>query len=372
MTTQSIRRDFTETDFETAKSLITWNALVEPGDRIASQLIGEVGPIDALRALRSKAKLGEDYERAYERWAPRDLPLLAETKIALAKKHDLKLLLPSDETWPQGFRDLGLHSPLLLWYRGNSKHFEWLNKAIGVVGSRNASHYGQRITADLVEVLAQEEAVVVSGGALGIDSVAHRVAIGLKGRTIAFMAGSLDLPYPAANLNLFNEISHHGLLLSEMSPGSNPTRWRFLQRNRLIAASANAVVVTEAGLRSGSINTVNHAGELGRPVFAIPGPITSPSSAGCNRLIRDLQVQLLMDVGDLPAELGWRETKLNPQNSIGVLELRALDALGKAGKSFAELRHATGMSETELRIALGGLKLVGLCALSESGSWQRN
>mgnify|MGYP000001607683 FL=1 len=370
--TNSIRSDFTETDFNEVKARITWNAIIEPGDRSAGQLIAEHGSIGALDAFLNRTDFGPEYLSAYERWNPRYHSELANERIALAKKHDLKLLVPTDELWPAALRDLEAHEPILFWYRGDPAHFRRLEKSIGVVGSRNSSHYGQRVTSDLATVLVDENAAVVSGGALGIDSVAHRTTLALGGVTAAFMAGSLDLPYPAANYSLFDQIAHTGLLLSEMSPGSNPTRWRFLQRNRLIAAVTNALVVTEAGLRSGSINTVNHATELERPIFAVPGPITSPSSAGCNRLIRDQMANLLVEVSDLPLELNWRKSIVETSHSLGSLELRAFDALGFKAQSFEQLVVATGLSVGELRIALGGLQLAGVAKCVENRHWSRN
>ncbi|MFM2384289.1 MAG: DNA-protecting protein DprA [Actinomycetota bacterium] len=372
MTAISIRRDFQTTNRDELLATVTWNALVEPGDRIAGELINELGPCGALVAFKQRRELGEDVRAAYERWSPRFSENLATDKIACANRYDFKLLLPSDEMWPHQFRDLGPHSPLAIWYRGNIEHLVGLSRPIGVVGSRNATHYGQRVTSELVACLVQDGAVTVSGGALGIDTVAHRTALKLEGSTIAFMAGALDSLYPSANLELFDEISHKGLLLSEMSPGAKPTRWRFLQRNRLIAALSEAVVVTEAGWRSGSINTVNHATELGRPVFAVPGPITSAASAGCNRLIRDSKANLLIEVSDLPVELGWRSSGQTELEGLGVLELRALDALERRGRSFDDLLKATGMALVELKMALGTLKLLGKVDLTTDGLWKRS
>lgn len=370
MRSKSLRRDFEITDFETAKALIVWNALVEPGDRVAGELIRTLGPVDALAAFTAKRDLGDEVRDAFARWEPRYSPSLAEARIAAAKKNDLKLLLPSDALWPSSFRDLGNHAPLLLWYRGNLGHLERLDRPVGIVGSRNATHYGQRVTSELSALLVQEEAAVVSGGALGVDSVAHRTALSLGGLTIAFMAGSLDCMYPSANFELFEKIANQGLMLSEMSPGARPTRWRFLQRNRLIAALSVATVVTEAGWRSGSINTVNHALELQRPVYAIPGPITSPASAGCNRLIRDFQASLLLDVSELPAELGWRAEAQGELAGLGSLELRTLDVLTTGFQGMERLLVESGLSLGELRMALGSLKLLGKVESEVSGSWR--
>ena len=372
MSSKSIRRDFAETDFEAAKALITWNALVEPGDRVAGQLIKTYGPVAALEAFTSNRDLGQEVQEAFARWEPRYSKSLADQKITEAKKNDLKLLLPTDSVWPSSLNDLGNHSPLLLWYQGNIEHLESLSRSVGIVGSRNASHYGQRVTSDLTALLVGEQAAVISGGAVGIDSIAHRTALSLKGLTVAFMAGALNCPYPSSNLELFDQISHSGLLLSEMSPGARPTRWRFLQRNRLIAALASATVVTEAGWRSGSINTVNHAIELGRPVFAIPGPITSPASAGCNRLIRDSQASILLDLADLPVELGWHEDSAIALAGLGSLELRALDALALEYQTTEQLLVSSGLALSELRVALGALKLLGKVDSNGSGSWRLN
>lgn len=367
-----IRRDFVETDSDYLDASIVWNCLVEPGDRIAGELIQTFGPVEALRVFHQKKNLENEVSEAVARWSPRFNPNLLETRLQAAERNDMKLLLPTDSLWPARLNDLGLHAPLLLWYRGNVRHFEALSKSIGVVGSRNATAYGQRVTSELVNQIVQNDAAVVSGGALGIDSVAHRTTIRLDGLTIAFMAGSLDRLYPSANHELFDEIGHRGLLLSEMSPGSNPTRWRFLQRNRLIAAVSEATVVCEAGWRSGSINTVNHASTLGRPVFAIPGPITSPASAGSNRLIRDSVATLLLDVEDLASELGWREASTATLDGLGELELRALDVLNSNFQEITAILISSGLSLSELQIALGSLRLMGKVESDQNGKWKRS
>jgi DNA processing protein len=145
-----------------------------------------------------------------------------------------------------------------------------------------------------------------------------------------------------------------------MAPDAKPTRWRFLQRNRLIAALGSVVIVTEAGYRSGSINTVNHALELDRSVFAVPGPVNSPNSAGCNRLIAEGKAQIITDIDDLEARLGLREEVHGNQVPLGQLELRLLDALTNRFQDESKLAALAGFSAGELRIAIGGLELLGL------------
>ena len=129
--------------------------------------------------------------------------------------------------------------------------------------------------------------VIVSGGAYGIDAAAHRATLASGGVTVAFLAGGADRLYPAGNSELLRRIASEGVVAAELPPGSAPTRWRFLMRNRLIAAAASATVVVEAGHRSGSLNTAGHAAHMGRPLGAVPGSVLSPASAGCHRLIRE-------------------------------------------------------------------------------------
>jgi DNA processing protein len=373
----SIRRDFQVTDEEELHSRLVWHALVEPGDRIAGSLRLELGSSEALQKFLSNDTAStelvpsEELVRAYERWRPRYQEGMADGIVKTAASREMQVILPSDPRWPTTLNDLGVFSPALLWYRGNVGDFEKIDKTLGVVGSRVVSSYGQKVTAEIAALAVNEGATVVSGGALGVDAIAHRVTLSQSGSTVAVMAGSLDNLYPAGNWQLFDEIGRQGLLLSEMAPGSKPTRWRFLQRNRLIAALSSAVVVTEAGWRSGSINTVNHANELGRRVFAIPGPITSPTSAGCNRIIRDHSAEILVEVSDLPVEIGWRASILDETEILGSLEKRLLDFMDRRARDLATLAKDSGLSTNEAQIAIGGLKLAGLVEQQGTMGWKR-
>jgi DNA processing protein len=296
---------------------------------------------------------------------------MADAIIKRAQVLDMRVILPTDSAWPVSLNDLGVFSPALLWYRGHLTGFNRLERTLGIVGSRVVSSYGQKVTAEIAALAVTEGATVVSGGALGVDAVAHRTALSQSGSTVAVMAGSLDNLYPAGNWQLFDEIGSRGLLLSEMAPDSKPTRWRFLQRNRLIAALSEAVVVTEAGWRSGSINTVNHANELGRRVFAVPGPITSPTSAGCNRIIRDHSAEILLEVNDLPIEIGWRRSNPEDLDILGSLEKRLLDFLEKRAIDLHTLAKRSGLSIFEAQIAIGGLQLADLVEQQGANGWKR-
>ena len=135
--------------------------------------------------------------------------------------------------------------------------------------------------------LAEQGWVIISGGAYGIDAAAHRGALAARAATIAVLACGLDQPYPAGHAGLFADIAGDGLVVSEWPPGRRPARLRFLVRNRTIAAMTCGTVIVEAGERSGALNTARHAAELGRPLMAVPGPVTSAQSAGCHRIIRE-------------------------------------------------------------------------------------
>ena len=192
---------------------------------------------------------------------------------------------PDTEFWPSQLQDLGHRTPLGLWYRGDMQALNPIS--IAIVGSRSASVYGENIAADLAMKLSTLKIDVVSGGAFGIDAAAHHGALVAEGKTVAIMAGGVDVPYPKSNSHLFERIAKSGLILSEVPPQTIPIRHRFLIRNRLIAALSRATLVVEARIKSGAMSTAGEATSIGRDVMAIPGSIHSASSAGCHQLIRD-------------------------------------------------------------------------------------
>lgn len=158
--------------------------------------------------------------------------------------------------------------------------------AVAIVGTRKPTSYGTAITLELAEKLAKRGVVIISGLALGVDGTAHQGALNVGGRTIAVLASGVDLITPTSHRHLAEQIlAKNGGILSEYEPGTPPLAHQFLERNRLVSGLADAVIVTEASAKSGTMNTVMHALEQGRDVYAVPGNITSPSSAGCNKLI---------------------------------------------------------------------------------------
>jgi DNA protecting protein DprA len=204
-------------------------------------------------------------------------------------------LTPQDLTWPQSVNDLAA-PPIGLVIKGDPKLLT--GNSLAIVGTRNPTQYGVRIAQDFAAGFVDRDWAIISGGAYGIDAAAHKGALIAEGVTVAVIAAGIDINYPAGNARLFAEIAELGCLVSEVTPGTPAIPSRFLTRNRLIAALSNATLVVEAAFRSGSLRTARDAAELMRPVMAIPGPITSPVSEGCHRLIGERAAEIVTSVAD--------------------------------------------------------------------------
>ncbi|GLU57829.1 DNA processing protein DprA [Paenarthrobacter ureafaciens] len=377
--------------------------LMEPQDIVGLALVRAVGALDALGIATGELSAGASVEReitallsqdgttptwtgmatSQRRWAPRVRDLAPERDLATMRRLGGRLVIPGDELWPGQLADLGLQEPLCLWWRGPERPIPSPRRIIAVVGSRDSTSYGASVAGDFAHGLAQRGYSVVSGGAYGIDAHAHRGALSGGASdmpTIAVMAGGVDRFYPAGNEDLLRTVTHQGALIAEVPPGSAPTRYRFLQRNRLIAALASVTVVVEARWRSGALNTAHHAESIGRIVATVPGSIRSANSAGCHRLLRDGGAVCVTDVGEV-AELSGRsgewmaadkETPAEPQDGLSLEDLILLDALPlRSASSVDKLATVAGLSPDAVRAGLGRLGLLGL-ASSERGAWKRS
>ncbi len=361
-----------------------WSGIAEPGDRIAGALVGTLGAADALNGLLEKrpaaglsALVGvtvDELQQGFERWQPRVNSAAALLSLRQAARFGAQLRVPDDSDWPAPLNDLGLHAPLALWTRGTADGLNALGHSIALVGARAATGYGEHVTMEASAGLVDRGYSIVSGAAYGIDGMAHRAALASGGLTVAFLAGGVDRFYPSGHDALLNRIVESGLVVSELPCGQPPTRWRFLQRNRLIAASSLATVVLEAGWRSGSLNTAHHALDLGRPIGALPGPVTSAASAGCHRLIREGNAQLVTNADEI-AELAPL-----PGNTSGSVagerqqrpeETRVLDALSmRSARPAVEIARRSGLSAAEVASVLAILELDGSVTEHESG-WRK-
>lgn len=300
------------------------------------------------------------------------------------------LVTPADPLWPPQLNDLGPDRPYGLWCRGDSRHLLDVASApsVALVGSRDPSIYGTEATTHLAAELARRGYTVISGGAMGIDIAAHRAALTQQGSdlpTIAFMAGGLDRLYPAQNSDALNMIVDRGLIMSEVSVGNTPTRWRFLERNRLIAALARHTIVVEARWRSGALNTARHAMEIGRTLWAVPGQINSPNSVGTNRLLRDGLAQTLTEAADIleyDAAAGFELGTEHESEWDWAASSSALDELTeRQGRVWDDLSPRSYRGVDEIAAALGlsardvmaDLFHLGRCGLAESSgtSWRK-
>jgi DNA processing protein len=376
--------------------------LMEPQDAAGLALVQATGALDALKIATGQAAAGPALEQeitglladngagagwagmaaALKRWAPRIPDLAPERDLATMARLDGRLIVPSDDLWPAQLGDLGIQEPICLWWRGLEQELPGPAKSVALVGSRDSTSYGASVTGELAYSLAQRGFTVVSGGAYGIDAHAHRAALaGGSGAvpTIAVMAGGVDRFYPSGNEDLLRAVCNQGAVLAEVPPGSAPTRYRFLQRNRLIAALASVTVVVEARWRSGALNTAHHAETLGRAVGAVPGSVHSANSAGCHRLLRDGGAVCVTDAAEIaelasPSGVGLPEPgtgRAADHDGLTLEDLILLDALPlRSTTSVDKLCAVAGLSAESVRAGLGRLGLLGLAA-SERGGWKR-
>lgn len=288
------------------------------------------------------------------------------------------MVVPHDRHWPDGFAALGPSEPVLLWARGDSALLR--RPGVAIVGARAATAYGEHVAMEFTAGLAARGVAIISGGAYGIDGMAHRAALASAGDTVAVLAGGVDRLYPSGHDALLTRVIADGLVISEAPCGSAPTKWRFLQRNRLIAALARATVVVEAGHRSGALSTANHALDMGRPVGAVPGAITSAASTGCHRIIRDgfavcvtsvTEIMQLAFEGDGVLELP-ADDEAESSSGDDPVHTRVLDALRpRRGQTALDIARAVGESESRVRAVLGLLSLDDRALCGDDALWRR-
>ncbi len=311
------------------------------------------GALDAPAAAFADV-VGLDAERAR-----RDGRIGREVDVALAKSDRLGM-----ETCTWGGSDYPsvlshLHDPPpVLFLRGRR---ELLGRAgVTIVGARRATARARSVGERLGAALGAAGACVVSGMALGVDGAAHRGALDADGDTIAVLGRGADAPYPRSHARLYRRILERGLVVSEFLPGTPPLPHHFPRRNRILAGLARAVVVVEAGAKSGSLITVDHALDLGIDVWAVPGPIETPTCAGSNRLLADGARPLLSVADFVRALCGAAERRGDPETLPAGAAGRLLTALGAETLTADELGPRAGLSAAETLARLADMELRGL------------
>lgn len=383
-----------------------WSNLLEPADAAAGILISELGSAAALAWLLNSGKPADlpprlhysetgralPWAQAVARWLPRLAEVNVRAQLAQLENQGGALWYPEHPRWPSQFNDLEQAAPVALWVRGNLAAAP-PKAQIALVGARAATSEGEQIAAELSYQLTESGYSVVSGGAFGIDAAAHRgalqAALHRSGNTaagpvatVAFMAGGINQLYPVSQLELFQQIDEVGLIMSEVPPSWRPAKWRFLARNRLIAAFSQAVVVVEAGVRSGALATAHRGLELGRQVGAIPGSIYSQMSLGCHQLIRNSNATLISRVQDikemvLPVSEAFQmelqlEGAVTEEKQFTTAEAeRVWLALPKRGQAtISSVAAAAGLSFAEVTAALAELVVAGQAEVAADQCWR--
>jgi DNA processing protein len=374
----------------TETTLRAWaylSRVAEPPCPELAALVKRVGPMDAADRIR-RGHIDDALAKHTE--ARREIDRAADDLELLARRGG-RLITPDNDEWPAlAFTAFGgaaaratpcraksqCRPPMVLWALGPLRLDETAQRAAAIVGTRAATAYGEQVTADLAAGLTERDVAIVSGGAYGIDGAAHRATLASEGLTLAVLANGLDIPYPAGHSALLHRIGQHGLLVTEYPPGVRPYRHRFLTRNRLIAAFAGAAVVVEAGLRSGAANTAAWARLLGRPVAAVPGPVTSSASAGCHALLRagaelvtraDEVLELVGRVGELAAEPSRPST---PLDGLSPAERQVYEALpGRGAATVDQIAVASGLAPAQVFGPLAMLEVAGLAERCD-GRWR--
>lgn len=315
-------------------------------------------------------------KRAMERWRVRLAELPAPEELARSCRAGIRLACPGDPEWPVRLDDLGDARPYALWLRGSADlRFSCL-RSVAIVGSRAATAYGSYVASEFAASVATRGWAVISGGAYGVDAAAHRGALAAEGVTVAVLACGVDVPYPVGHADLLDAIAAQGVVASEWPPGRNATRLRFLIRNRVIAALASGTLVVEAAQRSGALNSARHARDLGRPLMAVPGPITSDLSAGCHMILRDWQGTLVTSAAEVveflspvaPALTAGRAAAVLGRDALGPEAAAVLDALPlRAGIGSSAIAVKAGLDMDTVIRSLGALAAGGFAERCDQG-----
>ncbi|MDO5722243.1 MAG: DNA-processing protein DprA [Actinomycetaceae bacterium] len=356
-----------------------WANLQEPGDETAGLLRSLVGADTALEMVMTHEHANvvvsylkdqpeaaaHNFEKAWQRWRARLDTTHIENDLATMERLGGWVIYPGHELWPEAVEDLGLAAPVAIWGLGSLLPEGQLPPVrVAIVGARACTAAGERHAWELGHELAHDGVSVVSGGAFGIDIAAHHGAL-KAGHTLAVMAGGLSQLYPRAHEESFQQVVESGGgIISEVPPFWRPARWRFVSRNRVIAAISDATIMVEAASRSGAVVTLARAMEMGREVGAYPGPVGSPTTEGCHQAIRNgaTLVTCASHVLEMVRPLGQVEDAdaTAPLFDLAPDEQRVFDAMPKRRAARAQdIAVAAGLGVDETlgilaRLVLGG------------------
>ncbi len=292
---------------------------------MALSIVKNVGPINAKRlvaycgsaeevfkqkksALEKIPGIGEYIAKSVLKNVPLER---GEEELEFIEKHQISALSFLDKRYPQRLKNCE-DGPVILYSKGNMN----LNhhRIVSVVGTRQPTDYGKEFTEKLISILSDNDVLVVSGLAYGIDITAHRACLKNNSSTVGVVAHGLDRVYPSVHTSVADKMKNNGGLLTEYMSNTNPDRENFPSRNRIVAGMADATIVVETSLKGGSMITANLANDYNRDVFALPGRITDEYSIGCNRLIRSNRAALMESPEDFIVAMGWQPTNSKKEN----------------------------------------------------------
>ena len=351
--------------------------LVEPGDLELRRALQTRTATEILRQIVAGRDTGARLEVWRSRLASFDIDRDVDRDLAHVARVGGRFLVPGDQEWPAAIDDLAQRRPIGLWICGPHDLAALTARSVSVVGARASTGYGDHVAGEICADLAEQGWCIVSGAAYGIDGAAHRAALAVGGVTVAVLACGVDTAYPRGHQELVRHIRKEGLVVSELPPGAAPSRARFLERNRLIAALGMGTVVIEAALRSGTARTATEAAELFRPVMAVPGPITSVMSAGCHELIRGAKASLVTDAADVldlvgPLGAAAQDRRRGAEalrDTLGPAAQRVLEAVSaRDTRDVDRISAAAGLDVPTVRRQLGVLASQDL-VLHGPGGW---
>lgn len=295
----------------------------------------------------------------------------AEKILSVAEKESVEIIFFDDSAFPKRLREI-YDGPAVLYVKGNAD----LNAArtVGIVGTRNATEYGKKVTSKITEELIVHTPSIVSGLAYGIDIAAHKAALDCRLPTIAVLASGVDIIYPAVHKHIAEKITENGAVISEYPFGEKPDPRKFPARNRIIAGLSDALIVVEAAAQGGALITAEIADSYNKPVFAVPGNLTGPYSEGCNNLIKQHKASIFTACIDLEEALQWSCSEEHPTHTffnegaifenIGEEEQKILRTLAQTEGMEADLlSYKTGVSLNRMASVLLELELSGFVKL---------
>jgi DNA processing protein len=341
----------------------------DPLDIVALTMIEGFGPVTVREHLKRIRSDGRSLDDGLSRGTFAAARRAARAQFEAAKICGARCVVCGDGDFPETLNDLQ-SVPTHLWVMGDLGVLAD-RKTVAIVGTRTLTSYGERVARSLGNAFARNDAVIVSGMARGVDSIAHVAAIEGRAKTVAVLGTGVDVPYPAANRPLHRRIREHGAVISESPPGAKAIEGCFPKRNRLIAALGQATIVVEAGVKSGALITADHAETIGRPVGFVPGPIDSPASLGGNQRLRDGAGHCIAEVADALQLIGISEPGKARVSLDSTIERTIWHALERPAANFDVLTARTGLPARICLETITTLEMRGLVDCAITGEVRR-